>query len=615
MSDMSKTTATNTPVDEGMQASVQAPEQYTGQVPVPLDYKKITDIIAASVPSAGWKRIDTGASAKIDYNYRFDLYMRRRNLACLVGQKEAQNDDLLKKSSNQTQSISPEKPVEIKASEHFPSTVSKGRMGGPNVGLTPSTSMLLPVTRGNEHLPVLSNFSNYPSLTAIKSDSPALVIAYDSEWYYPTGDESDGRIVLTWQFSVISGEDLVEYIFVRKMEKYGLTLELAFGRILDSLGLTPVDNRKVRRYEAIVGKDETTGNNATGFFNTMAEAKQNSIRPFPDDGRMAHYKNDWSLVDRIPIVLLCHAGKADISALCRSDKKYERDQKPREPGKEKKKVDYRNYFTGCSEVQGGIVTLHPKSFYAQSVKRKYASNNNIYTYPIILSVRDTMCHAPGKMKSLQALGETVGWEKILLDEGCIKHMDQFLKNDPCAYFEYAANDSNVTLLYESALYGYNNNSTVTLMSATAKIMRDVMMKYLGCENTKQFDRKYRGLEKVKHGLVRNEDGPAYTGNSSLEPISDKANTVQYYASMAYHGGYNSCSDVGYFPRVTFDYDLQNAYPTAQCLVPDVDWENPIRSEIANRELTLQDFVVPIIGGYAPLTMMLAYVRFEFPPRM
>ena len=30
------------------------------------------------------------------------------------------------------------------------------------------------------------------------------------------------------------------------------------------------------------------------------------------------------------------------------------------------------------------------------------------------------------------------------------------------------------------------------------------------------------------------------------------------------------------------------------------------------EVTLQDFVIPIIGGYAPLTMMLAYVRFEFP---
>lgn len=49
-----------------------------------------------------------------------------------------------------------------------------------------------------------------------------------------------------------------------------------------------------------------------------------------------------------------------------------------------------------------------------------------------------------------------------------------------------------------------------------------------------------------------------------------------------------------------------------CLVPDVDWENPIKSEIVNRELTLQDFVNPDSGGYASLTMMFCYVRFEFP---
>ena len=42
------------------------------------------------------------------------------------------------------------------------------------------------------------------------------------------------------------------------------------------------------------------------------------------------------------------------------------------------------------------------------------------------------------------------------------------------------------------------------------------------------------------------------------------------------------------------------------------WENPIKSEIVNRELTLQDFVNPDSGGYASLTMMFCYVRFEFP---
>lgn len=65
--------------------------------------------------------------------------------------------------------------------------------------------------------------------------------------------------------------------------------------------------------------------------------------------------------------------------------------------------------------------------------------------------------------------------------------------------------------------------------------------------------------------------------------------MQRYASYAYHGGYNSCSEVGYFPQNTYDYDLKNAYPTAMCLVPDIDWENPVRVQVQNRNMDIRDF--------------------------
>ena len=47
-----------------------------------------------------------------------------------------------------------------------------------------------------------------------------------------------------------------------------------------------------------------------------------------------------------------------------------------------------------------------------------------------------------------------------------------------------------------------------------------------------------------------------------------------------------------------------------CLVPDIDWENPIRSEVIRRDLTLADFTG--IGGINPITPFVGYVRFEFP---
>lgn len=553
-----------------------------------LDFSELTTIISTVVTSTGWQRYSVGESSSIDYNYRFDLYIRKRNLSKLI----SKNDDILKKSSNIPANTTSKIPYEIKGSKSFQHMVSKAPMGIPQKDLTPSP--ILPISTGNENLPSLSGLSHYPSLAAARTYSPALVIAFDSEWYYLVENNQTRRIILSWQFSLISGEDLIEYIFIRKNIKYGLSLELAIGRILDSLALEPTDIRKIKKYEALTDRDTETDAFVSILYNTKEDALENSKYLYPD-GMKTHIKYDWSSIQHIPVVLLCHAGKVDVS------------------GFDQRKKCCKNILKYCTEVQGGLISLQPTKTYVQSVNPKYTKNRNIHTYPISLQLADTMCHAPAGAKTLKSLGKTIKWEKIQLEEGVIEHMDKLLTDNPCAYFEYAANDAVVTLLYESALYGYNNKPPVTVTSATAKVMKGIMMTYLDCSNSEQFNFRYRGLKTVGHGLVPRSDRPGYIESTSLEPISDRANTIQYYASQAYHGGYNSSSDIGYFSQITYDYDLQNAYPTAMCLVPDVDWENPIRSEIINRELTLQDYVVPIIGGYAPLTMMLAYVRFEFPP--
>ena len=382
-------------------------------------------------------------------------------------------------------------------------------------------------------------------------------------------------------------------MFVKKLPGYDLSLETALGRILDSLELPCTDIRSVRKYTSLGEIVPATGKPVENWYDSQREALAYSTAPYPD-GKKVHIRRDWKDITHIPVVLLCHTGKVDLSALDQHGAYC---------------TDILRY---CSEVQGGVISLHPFPFYPNSLNAKYAAARNPHVYPVSLQIVDTMCHAPADMKSLKALGEVVGWNKILLEDGVISHMDQFLIQDPCKYFEYASNDSVVTLLYESALYGYNSKPPVTITSATARVMKEVMMDHLKCTNTNEFNYKYRGLTKVGHGLVPRSDRPGYIESSSLEPISDKANTLQYYASQAYHGGYNSSSEIGYFPEETYDYDLQNAYPTAMCLVSDIDWENPFRTEIINRELTLQDFISPVIGGYAPLSMMVAYVRFEFP---
>lgn len=452
-----------------------------------------------------------------------------------------------------------------------------------------------PVISTGPGLPALSDFESYPSLASARIGRPAIVIAYDSEWFHEGGDGSSPREILSWQFAVIKGEFLHEFVFLRKTGKHKLSLELAVGRILDFLQVKPTDVRKVRRYASLGDIDPASGRRTENWFRTRQEAVEAS-RSLYDDRKRVKTRRDWSQVASIPVVLLCHSGKVDISALDQGRK------------------GCRDILKCCTEVQGGLISLQPAMLYVNSLSPKYNRDSNFFphAYPVSLRVADTMCHAPAGMKSLKALGEVVGWRKVELGEGVISRMDQLLMDDPRKYFEYASNDSVVTLLYASSLYGYNRQIPVTVTSAAAGIMKGIMKGYLGARTEKEYELLYRGLRTVGHGLVPRPDRPGYTASTSKEPVSDEANMVQYYASEAYHGGYNSCSKVGYFPEKTFDYDLQNAYPTAMCLVPDVDWMNPIRSEIKGRELALDDFSSPITQTYDPLSMMVAYIRFEFP---
>jgi hypothetical protein len=149
-----------------------------------------------------------------------------------------------------------------------------------------------------------------------------------------------------------------------------------------------------------------------------------------------------------------------------------------------------------------------------------------------LYLSQTLCATllPGK-KKLKDLGEVLGVEKVDIDSAQKEHMKGLLADDPALYMEYASTDSVVTVLYASAMYGYNNALPVTVTSATAGVMKETMMKYLECESTEEFNRVYRGLEKVNHGNYKIQDRPGFVEATSLEPISNDVNTIQYYASQ------------------------------------------------------------------------------------
>lgn len=451
----------------------------------------------------GWTNKAVGyykSGSQIKQIPNFEVFVRNRNF-----------DDFFKKSSL-AHSGEPHKMEVFKEGSSPP-------MGNPKPSLTPGQT---------KALPALADFENYPSLMSARPNKPCILIGYDSEWE----NLSDGsRDMLSWQFAVIHNLNLIEFCFIRTGNK-NLTFDLALGCILDCLEIKSVDVRKIRRYQYCSAWNNDENKPIITTTANLNEARSNYkyvyrgrdkgevdgwthelVNDMPDrfvkranrDWAFFHTFLDYKAVDSVKVTLLCHTGLVDISGLASTE----------------------YLLKHLSDVQGGLVTMQP----IRTAPRSLKNVNNTSVYPVSLTVADTMCHAPAGHKKLKNLGESVGIEKVDIPDSQKDHMLQLLENDPISFFEYASTDSVVTLLYASALYGYNNTPPITITSATATTMKRTMMRYMNVENTEEFNLKYRGLVKVSHGNYKPDNIPGYIEATSFEPISDKANSVQYYAYL------------------------------------------------------------------------------------
>jgi len=397
-------------------------------------------------------------------------------------------------------------------------------------------------------------FEEYTSLRNLRSKCRgAFVVGYDSEWVDLHGDEGFNkewrRFILSWQFSFLKDDKLFEIVFVAKNDKKRLSLS-------DAL--------------AVVFTIFCSGDTQLSF--------KANVEPG---------KGEW-----FPVCLLCHCGLVDLTAF------------------EKKSIF--PMMKSLHSVQKGIVSMVGLKLKSCLLHRKYRNHRRYY--PLMVNIRDTMCFAPAGHRSLDELGAAIGYHKVTLSGNWISKMDELLMTDPCLYMKYAVTDASVTLLYIYSLFGANTLPTITLTSATASVMQDTLQQYFGTDDMNQFNAVYRGLRKVSDGTVAidNRGGIPYLQVTRLEPLSVDGKIIQYISSMAYHGGYNGCSAVGYFDFPTYDYDLKNAYPTAMVLVPDVDWQNPIKKEYSN--FNLAEIAGEIFKEDTPMTLFYALVdSFEFQP--
>lgn len=407
-------------------------------------------------------------------------------------------------------------------------------------------------------------FGDLPTVRAMGSGDRAPVIGFDTEF---TQLADGSRVINSYQFSCIdpeSGDWRIDVVL---------------------LPLTP-DRLAVDGSLAVVIRE-------TGLWRTMGLPDPRGIprRDFWGDGDYRASVDALYRTHRLSIVLAGHYLKADLTAFAR-------------PVRQRGDGRYDDILRRVTSASGGLVSLKPIRMMPRSGGRGQGER----WLPLSITVRDTMCQtAPGK-KKLAHLGDACGVAKLDVG-GAIFDMSGMRQERLAEFLEYGANDAVIVVEYLTALWGLGAVPPVTLSGGGAHALRDGIKRYWGIEHqpNAEFMAKFQGLVRVDEGDTTDDDGLSYYSVRSLTPVDGDANQAHSAFKKAFHGGWNSCLRVGYFPTETYDHDIQSAYPSAMASVVDVDFERGCIDEvIKDRDLVTDDFPLGVV------TPLVAYVAWEFP---
>lgn len=287
---------------------------------------------------------------------------------------------------------------------------------------------------------------------------------------------------------------------------------------------------------------------------------------------------------RVPLVLACHYGAADLTTFRSGGQSRELDPLVR-----------------LTSAAGGLVTLLP-------FRSQRGNENGHWWQSLSVTVRDTMSQAPAGKKTLAALGEACGVAKLDVPDGWISRMTDYRREHLAEFLEYGVNDAVIVVEYLARLWGDGTVPPITLSGGAAAALVNSGSAYLGASTPAEFRRLFAGLVDEDEGVEAVEEGDrlSFYAKRGRNPLDGAAAQLSSAFARAYHGGLNSCPMPGYYPVPTVDIDAQNAYPTAMALVRDIDWEaGAIEEVVHERVLSVDD--VP-----TATTPFVGFVSFTFP---
>ncbi|MBR2207761.1 MAG: hypothetical protein IJ859_03035 [Synergistaceae bacterium] len=442
----------------------------------------------------------------------------------------------------------------------------------------------------------IKSLQDLDSVKAMRYDIDSLTIGFDTE--YVNVNSGEERHIISYQFALYAPNDyekIHEIIFL-PVNKQRLSFWRMLSWILTKYNLCEAyDKRDARRWWATVksGKRKKFKSPEEAYEKSVLNTEKALLlkqcdKPFQSEKTLdGGYIFDPYAFPKKNITLVCHFDQADLSTFKIS--------------KSEKEILDSDIIVNCSHIQGGLVSLYP---ICHSVKAVQKPNK---FYHVNLNIRDTKCFAPAGQGSLKKLGEAISLFKLELPYDAIEHMDEYFKADPVRYFEYSINDSVICLMYSSELWGINKAMPITITAGAQKVAISTIKAYFNITDDDEFDLNYRGLCKKNYGKEKTSNARKFREKKSLEAVSDDAQLILQTSVNAYSGGFNGCFGVRYVEKLTHDYDLQQAYPTAMScvMVPDWNSDNLIIKTIEKKLLTLDEF-------NSPCDLMFGDIEFEFP---
>ena len=401
------------------------------------------------------------------------------------------------------------------------------------------------------HLPYLAKMidKSTSNFSTLFSESRPLVVSFDTEYTHV----SDDRYTLTAMFSfkLFQREFIVLQVLAEseqlKMQDFKHFTKLIMRILKNSFDL--------KKFPLRYSKPEYDKANQIIGENVKKD----------HEGRRLH------------IELITHFGRTDLSFFkILSGITYKR--------KNDLKLKFEDYNFSMLSIcraagAGGVFSMKKHGNYTIPID----NSNGWNRYAMFnVTIRDTMNFTNANNLSLASLGASLGLPKMDMSKEEYECMHSTFKNSTYKFIKYSLADALITQRYFNQIIGVNIMLPPTFNGLNAECFKakqvEMLFKNYNFETRKfdfNYDRFFRGIEKIQDGLDYNQDTNRFTPIQSYRILNNDPWFAAFSFQMceSYFGGNNQCIQGYWIDKKTIDIDLKSAYPTAESCIYDIDYED------------------------------------------